>query len=108
MTEQSTDSLADGFLGYRSLVERARELQGDLCRIIGVKPPPQASREWRQGFDLARAELIDLLLPDDVLLADYVTDHWPNDDDLYAVEAFAAGDRTIEEIRDKVLRPADG
>ncbi len=85
--------------GYGWLLRRARECHGDLFLVRAVRPPKDQPREWRSGFDAARLDLTDLLLPVGVDLERHLAEYVPRVADAQAVEAFADGAASVSTIR---------
>jgi hypothetical protein len=75
--------------GYDWAIAEALKLDGDLGRILAIQPPPGRPEPWRQGFYMARADLIGELLPQDANLTEYLAGHTPDAADRVAVELFA-------------------
>lgn len=75
--------------GYDWLVERARELGGDLLRILAVTPPDGSSIAFEQEFQSASMDLVDVLLPSGEEFVGYLATHHPDGADARAVEELA-------------------
>lgn len=91
--------------GYSAALAIAVELRGDLARILGHAPVATGDltadelREWTCGFNMARVDVTDLLVPDDAELAHWIAEHTPDDADHQAVLALAEGRGPISQIR---------
>jgi hypothetical protein len=79
--------------GYDWLLERARELRGDLMRILAVRPPEQSSMAFEQEFQSACMDLVDALVPEGVEIHAYLAEHAPGAADALAVERLTAAPR---------------
>ena len=79
--------------GYDWLLERARELRGDLMRILAVRPPERSSMAFEQEFQSACMDLVDALVPEGVEIHAYLAEHVPDAADALAVERLAAAPR---------------
>ena len=75
--------------GYDWLLGRARELRGDLLRILAVRPPPGSSIVFEQEFQSASLDLVDALVPPGADLKEHLAGHQPGDEDARAVEELA-------------------
>ena len=72
--------------GYDWLIARARELRGDLVRILAVRPPTGSSVAFEQEFQSACLDLVDALLPAGAEVKHYLGTHHPDEADAQAVE----------------------
>lgn len=68
-------------------MERARELRGAVGPISEMTPRPDRSAHWHYGFEMARDDVLSVLVPEGVDREDYVASHEPDEADAQAVEA---------------------
>lgn len=93
--EPQPEELADFKAGYRTFLEGATELDGDLLRILALALAPPAERlgnvPWVAGWRVwGRTDVIDALVPlGEMDLKDYLAQHEPTKHDADVVRGLA-------------------